>query len=130
MFSLNCPLQLPGFLENLNISTYFGTALNTKFHEYSLSSLEVLHADETYRREEPNMRISTNFGLEWAKKKLESIKSRFTTSMPQTCQLSHKNARPSKFKDYRHVRSVQTLLGSKMPKATESISRHQGLFTL
>jgi len=50
--------------------------------------------------------------------------------MPQTCQLSHNNASPSKFKGYRHVRSVQTLLDFKMPKATESISRHQGLFTL
>jgi len=44
MFSLNCPLKLPGFPENLNVSTHFSTA-HTKFHEYSFSSLEVLHAD-------------------------------------------------------------------------------------
>jgi hypothetical protein len=59
-FDVNCPLQLPGFSENLNVSTYFSTAPNTKFHEYSFSSLEVQM--ETYRNEEPNMRISTNFG--------------------------------------------------------------------
>ena len=44
-FSLNCPLKPPGFSENFNVSTYFSTAPNTKFHEYSFSSLEVLHAD-------------------------------------------------------------------------------------
>ena len=131
MFSLNCPLKLPGFSENLNVLTHFSTAPNTKFHEYSFSSLEMLHANgdiQTWRTQHAHF---NQFWIRISKKEISKVSNR-VSQRPCHKPASYPTKTPGRqnSKGYRHVRSVQTLLGFKMPKATESISRHQGLFTL
>lgn len=75
-FLLNCPLQLPGFSENLNVSIHFSTAPNTKFQEYSFSSLEVLHADgdiQTWRTQHAHF---NQFWFRMSQKKISEVSNR------------------------------------------------------